>query len=182
MEPHEIRYLFTCVDRSRNRGVQLGASTWNHSRRQSSGHTTLFFATTKVRSQRDTYVSFLLTSLKSTQITHISGKEHSKPSRLQYRRHHEWQARSSPTESLHLTSIRTSASTHAQSNIEDTARTFRPLVLSFLILLTDVVGLKIMTTYETPLGTEHWEPTIPCAGPDLTWQNIDDITDEFNSA
>ena len=35
-----------------------------------------------------------------------------------------------------------------------------------------------MITYQTPLGTEHWEPTIPDAEPDPIRQMIDHMKDE----
>jgi len=55
------------------------------------------------------------------------------------------------------------------------------LAVSFecIILLTDIVGLKIMITYQAPLGTEHWEPSTPYAEADPTRQMIDHMTEEF---
>lgn len=60
--------------------------------------------------------------------------------------------------------MHTSASARAQLNAEDTARKSQPSVPKCTILLTHyTVSLNILITYQTPLGTEHWEPNTPDA-------------------
>jgi hypothetical protein len=60
----------------------------------------------------------------------------------------------------------------AQLNMKDTACTLSP-IFKCTVLLTDIAGLRIMITYQTPLGTEHLEPATPCAKSDTIRERLD---------